>query len=304
MDSGLKIYCMNGREKTNAKNSYTPFSNVELAPLHKKLCQYIRMEEAAYNDTPLEPDTLMGHLERVAAYAVRLAVNEGVDPLRAELAALFHDAGKFHGGKYHEGNKPEEIRSIEVLKELAGENGQSREVVEDVSDAILQLYNDDCGKSPLSMVLFDADNLDKMGLLGIANYFIKSGLRGQGLTAEMITKLTVELTYARYAGRRFYTKTGRSLAVKKSLDTIRFIHDFLDVLREDCIYDTRIEHVQVSDVELELVMLSSCRCGAPIHLQKTWTEEGVKCTQIHLEMGCRVCENRYKIKFCRPMFVV
>lgn len=278
--------------------------NKQLAPLHKKLCHHIRKEEAAYNPSPNESDTLMGHLERVAAYAVRLASEEGVDPLHAELAGLFHDAGKFHGGTYHEDNKPEEEYSIEVLHQLAENDVLSPAIIEDVSDAIRQLYRDDFKQTPLSMVLFDADNLDKIGLLGIANYFIKSGLRGRGITTEMITDLTVELTYARYAARRFYTKTGRALAERRSTDTIHFIHHFLATLKEDGLFEARIEHALVSDVELEVVTPSACPCGAAMEIKQTWIEQGVKCTEIHLEIACSSCDNKHKIKFCRPMFVV
>ncbi len=281
-----------------------PDFNSRLTSIRNALGQHIRREESAYSSTIKAPDTLMGHLERVAAYAVRLALQEGVDPLRAELAGLFHDAGKFYGGKYHEGNKPEEEYSIEVLQHLTGKDGLEQTVIEDVSDAIRQLYRDDFKQTPLSMVLFDADNLDKIGLLGIANYFIKSGLRGQGITTDMITDLTVELTYARYAARRFYTKTGRALAERRSTDTIYFIHHFLNALKEDGLFEARIEHTRVSDVDLEVVMPSTCNCGASMEVKQTWIEQGVKCTEIHLEMTCTSCDNRHKIKFCRPMFVV
>ena len=160
-----------------------------LTSIRNELGQYIRKEEASYGSAYSVPDTLMGHLERVASHAVRLASEEGVDPLCAELAGLFHDAGKFHGGQYHEGDKPEEDYSIEILRALGRKNGLNPSIIEEVSDAILQPYRDDPKPTPLSMVLFDADNLDKMGLLGIANYFIKSGLRGQGITADMIIQL-------------------------------------------------------------------------------------------------------------------
>jgi uncharacterized protein len=281
-----------------------PVINAQLSNIHKKLCRHIRNEESSYGNAKSAPDTLTGHLQRVASYAVRLASKEGVDLVSAELAGLFHDAGKFHDGKYHEGNKPEEEYSIEVLHELAGSDGLDAAMIAEVSDAIRQLYRDDPLPTPLSMVLFDADNLDKIGLVGIANYFIKSGLRGQGITAALLTDLTIELTYARYASRRFYTKTGRAIAGRRSSDTIRFIHDFLETLKEDCLFDAHIEHAQVSDVELDVVTPSACPCGASMGINRTWIEQGVKCTEIHLEMACTVCGNRHKIKFCRPMFVV
>ncbi|HNT91993.1 MAG TPA: HD domain-containing protein [Smithellaceae bacterium] len=280
--------------------------NSQLTPIRNKLGNYIRKEEFAYSSYGSainEPDTLMGHLERVASYAVRLASKEGVDLLCAELAGLFHDAGKFHSGQYHKGDKPEEEYSIEVLREIGGSNGLDPTMIEEVCNAIQQLYRDDPKPTPLSMVLFDADNLDKMGFLGIANYFIKSGLRGEGITAEMIIRLTVELTYARYASRRMLTKTGRLIAERRSSETIRFIHDFLKSLKEDGLFDAQVEHISISDMELEVVSPSACHCGAGLS-KRTWIEQGVKCKEIHLEIACTACENKYKIKFCRPMFVV
>ncbi len=295
---------MSHKKKIVSKYFNRPVLNTQLDSIHKQLSSLIRKEEASYEGSPNEPDTLMGHLERVAAYAVCLASKEGIDPLRAELAGLFHDAGKFHGGKYHEDDKPEEEYSIEVLHQLAEDDVLSPDIIEDVADAIRQLYRDDFKQTPLSMILFDADNLDKIGLIGIANYFIKSGLRGRGITTEMITDLTVELTYARYAARRFYTKTGRALAERRSTDTIHFIHHFLATFKEDGLFEARIEHARVSDVELEVVTPSACHCGAAMEIKQTWIEQGVKCTEIHLEIACSSCANKQKIKFCRPMFVV
>jgi hypothetical protein len=75
---------------------------------------------------------------------------------------------------------------------LGGSNDLNPAIIVEVSNAIRQLYRDHPKLTPLSMILFDADNLDKMGLLGIANYFIKSGLRGKGITLDMITDLTIE----------------------------------------------------------------------------------------------------------------
>ena len=286
-----------------SKSCAVPVFNSQLKQIRKELGQYVRKEELSYGSAVTAPDTLMGHLERVASHAVRLASKECVELLCAELAGLFHDAGKFHDGQYHKGDTPEEEYSIEILREMCGNNGLDPAIIEKISDAIRQLYCDDPKPTPLSIVLFDADNLDKMGLIRIANYFIKSGLRGEGITAEMLMDLTVELTYARYASCRLYTKTGRAIAERRSSETIRFIYDFLESLKEDGLFDARVEHVSVSDLELEVVTPSACSYGADLS-KKTWLEQGVKCTEIHLEIAFTACDKRYKIKFCRPMFVV
>lgn len=270
--------------------------------VRETLTQYIQREEAAFGASRNVPNTLMGHLERVAAHAVRLARAEGVDPFQAELAGLFHDAGKFRAGQYHEGDVPEEEHSIEVLRELWAKGCLEQSIITPVVTAIRQLYRDDPELTPLSKVLFDADNLDKLGLLGIANYFVKSGLRGQGITEDTIIRLTIELTYARYASRGLYTRTARTLAEKRSADTIKFIHDLLAALKEDGLLDASIERTNVADLELEYIAPVACRCGSGIQT-RTWVEKGVKCTEIHLELSCPACGKSHKLRFCRPRLV-
>lgn len=274
-----------------------------MARVRDDLRQRIQTEEATYGGTHGAPDTLMGHLERVAAHAMRLASQEGVDPLSAELAGLFHDAGKFCQGRYHEGDKPEEESSIEVLHELASHHDIDAIVTQQVAHAIRQLYRDDPDLTPLSRVLFDADNLDKLGLPGIANYFIRSGLRGHGLTMDALVRLTVELTYARHAPLALLTGTGRALAERRAQETRQFILRLLASLREDGVLDARVERTTVADLEIDLVVPSSCGCGAEM-ARRTWVEKGTKCTEIHLELACPSCDNRHKLRFCRPKLVV
>lgn len=266
------------------------------------LTVYVREQEAEFGSSSRPPDTLAAHLDRVAAHAIALARSEGVDPFSAELAALFHDAGKFYLGRYHEGDVPEEERSIEVLREFADHYGLDATVIEAVESAMRQIYRDDPELSPLAKVLFDADNLDKLGLPGIANYFIKAGLRGQGLTENLTVRMTVELTYARYASRSLYTKSARDLAEIRAAETIGFIHDFLRSLREDGICDLRIEQTAVGDLDLEFITPVKCTCGSEF-TKRTWIEKGVKCTEIHLEIACSACDRNHKIRFCRPRLI-
>ncbi len=270
--------------------------------LRSDLSRHVRNEESAFTPIKKIPDTLMGHLERVAAFAVRLAKAEHVDPLLAEIAGLFHDAGKFHRGTYHEGDIPEEERSIDVLRDLATKNGFESDIIEPVMTAIRQLYRDDPVPTPLSQILFDADNLDKLGLLGIANYFVKSGLRGQGISDSMIIRLTVELNYARYASKGLHTPTARNIAEQRASDTIQFIHRLLASLKEDGLLDTRVETVQVDGFELEYITPAACWCGAQMR-NHAWIEKGVKCTEIHLQIACTSCDRWYKLRFCKPRLI-
>lgn len=273
-----------------------------LSAIRTELGQYIRKEEAAYGKSRCPPDTLMGHLERVARHARRLALQEGLDPDLAEIAALFHDAGKFREGQYHADDKPEEDVSIDVLRDIGVRNGLGPDHIEQAAYAISQLYRDQTDPTLLTQVLFDADNLDKLGLSGIAQYFIKSGLRGKGLSADMIIRLTIELAYARYAACGLYTQSGKALAEQRSADTIRFILDFLKTLHEDGIFETRILNINVCDLDLDVIAPEHCVCGGGFEL-KHWTEKGIKCTEIHLEFMCNACAKRHKIRFCRPRLI-
>ena len=270
-----------------------------LERLREALYRHVRGEEATYGGAGRAPDTLAGHLGRVAARAARLAVREGVDPLRAELAGLFHDAGKFRSGRYHEGDEPEEERSVAVLRALAVEHGLAAEVVADVAHAILQLYRDEPEHTPLSRVLFDADNLDKLGPLGVANHFVKSGLRGEGVSTGAVVRLTVELAYARYAPRALLTAAGRALAGRRSAQTAAFVRELVAALHEDGVLEARIEPFRVADLELDVVVPSLCGCGVGT-ATRAWTEKGAKCSEVHLEVACPGCGVAHRLRFCRP----
>ena len=223
--------------------------------------------------------------------------------MACRLAGLFHDAGKFGGGSYHKGDKPEEERSVAALREIAENTGLDSELVNRVEESILQLYREDPDPTPLTMVLFDADNLDKLGPLGIANYFVKAGLRGGGISPSFLYRVTVELTYARHAPRCLATETGRQLAGKRAPETIAFLRQFLDALREDGLYDFRVEEVVFDNLTLDVVAPSACDCGNALS-RRIWEIPGIKCSEIHLEHACQSCGSRHELRFCRPRLIV
>jgi uncharacterized protein len=137
----------------------------------------------------------------------------------------------------------------------------------------------------------------------MANYFIKAGLRGRGMTTDTIIGLTVELTYARHAPRCLFTNTGRGIARRRAQQTTTAIKDFLEALREDGLFDAVIEVISVSGLELEVVTPGACSCGGRL-AKRTWEEPGLKCSEIHLEMACSACGSRHEIRFCRPRLVI
>ncbi|MBN2385285.1 HD domain-containing protein [bacterium] len=269
------------------------------ASLDNDLRERIHREESQHTRSTQGSDSLYGHLERVAGLAREIGRAEGVDAEACYLAGLFHDAGKFSGGTYHGRDIPEEELSVQVLEELGVKHCIDRDMLTEVADAIRQLYRDDPDLTPLAQVLFDADNLDKLGPLGIANYFIKTGLRGRGLSNTILYKFTVELTYARHAPLSLNTKTGRALAQSYAPYTTRFIHDLLDFLRTHHLSDFKVDEVEFEGLVLDVVAPLNCSCGGRIN-RRIWNVPGMKCSEIHLEHSCSQCAQTHEIRFCRP----
>jgi uncharacterized protein len=271
----------------------------ELGPIADAIRDKVQKDEAQFGRSDKDTDSLWDHLERVSKLAEQLGTSEGVDPFHCRLAGWFHDAGKFAGGRYHADDRPEEELSIECLRKLGGEHGIEAGVIERVADAILQLYRDDPEPSPLASVLFDADNLEKLGPLGVANYFAKVGLRGGGVSPKTLHRLTVELTYARHAPQCMLTESGRGLARQRASATIRFIKDLVQTLREDGLYDFREEEVDFNGLTLDVVSPAACRCGGNLG-RDIWEVAGLKCSEIHLKHTCKDCGKVDELRFCRP----
>ncbi len=270
---------------------------MDLGKLERELSARIRRDEAQYDRGSKPSNALWDHLERVAGLAEQLGRAEGLDPQVCRIAALFHDAGKFAGGAYHEGDRPEEDRSVEVLRELGGE--LPTPLVNEAVEAILQLYRDDPEPTALARVLFDADNLDKLGLLGVANFFVKRGLRGGGVSRSWLTRMTVELTYARHAPQALMTEAGRGRARLRAPQTREFLHSLIEALRDDGLVDLRVDEVEFDGLTLDIVAPRACRCGGQLQ-RRVWDVKGMKCSEIHVEHGCEDCGERRELRFCRP----
>ncbi len=272
---------------------------VEGQSIEDALRDRVRRDETAHGFGDDAPDSLWDHLWRVAAIAEQIGGEEGLDPQLCRLAGLFHDAGKFHQGLLHGDDMPEEHHSVEVLRELAARHGLTDQITDTIAEAILQLYLDDPMPAPLAQVLFDADNLDKLGPLGIANFFVKRGLRGRGLSMALLHRLTVELTYARHAAACMHTKTGRDWARRRAPQTETFLGSLLDQLRDDKLADFVVEDVEFEGLTLVVAAPRECSCGSPLS-RNIWQTAGLKCSEIHLAHRCDTCGEQHEIRFCRP----
>ena len=269
------------------------------ATIEDDLRAHVRREEGAAGQGDQPAESLWDHLCRTARIAEQIGRAEGIDPSTCRLAALFHDAGKFHQGKLHGDSEPEEKHSVQVLGCLAQRHGIPEDQVNEITEAILQLYRGDPEPTPLAKVLFDADNLDKLGYLGAANFFVKRGLRGRGISPSFMVQFTVELTYARHAVACMQTEAGRNWARRRAPQTQSFFSSLLDQLREDGLADLVIKELHFDGLLIDAVVPAACSCSHTL-VPEIWQKEGIKCCKIHLVHACQACGERYEVRFCRP----
>jgi hypothetical protein len=270
-----------------------------MSAIEDSLREHVQREESAADHGDRTVDSLWDHLCRTAEIAEQLGRTEGLDSFTCRLGALFHDAGKFHRGQRHGDSEPEEKRSVEVFVQFAQTHGIPERQVAEISEAILQLYRCDPEPTPLAKVLFDADNLEKLGYLGVANFFVKRGLRGGGISPEFMAQFTVELTYARHAVGCMQTESGRDWARRRAPQTQSFFRSLLDQLREDGLADLVINELEFDGLAIDAVVPSTCSCGRGL-VPEIWQDEGIKCRKIHLVHACPDCDDRYEVRFCRP----
>ena len=273
---------------------------VPLGSIELQLQNMLESEERNHIRTPPDKtDSLWSHSTRVASIAERIGRLEDVDPIACRLAGLFHDAGKFVNGIYHHGKTKEEEHSVIVFREMTRNRGIDEYLIKSVGEAISQIYQTGTKPSLLAKILFDADNLDKLGLQGVSNFFIKAGLRGKGLNYPLLYQISVELTYARYAPKNLMTKTGRMIAEKKAVETINFFKQLLKSLQDDELFDFCVTEVEYDGLLLDLVESPRCKCGAAIE-REIWDLAELKCTEIHVLYQCTQCNFNYELHFCRP----
>lgn len=253
---------------------------------------------------------LWEHTVHVASLAHELALAEGLDPVLPDVAALFHDAGKFSGGEYHKGDRPEEEGAAALAASaLEGEGARASDIAK-VRNALRALYDEKTRRNAVAAVVHDADFLSKFGYLGVAGFFLKSALRGKNLVAAVMSSLSKELTYAACLPRNMRTRAGERAAVVKSRDSLRFFRGLLRELGETRGAHFRIRKAAVvlpgrrgkpgGTVEALLVVPGSCEaCG------KQWRYDlsvirGVKCRTLEARLRCVGCGRDYTISFCLP----
>ena len=250
---------------------------------------------------------LWEHTVLVTAQAFRLAKAEKENPDLAAVTALFHDAGKFGGGRYHAGKKPEEEESARLARKILEESGLGMADIGHVVRALRSLYNSGSGRNRLADIVHDADFLSKSGYLGVANFFVKSTLRGRNLESAAMDFLSRELTYAAVLPANMRTAAARRLAAKKSADGLRFYRSYVAELNEAHGLELRVRAVEVPrssgrarKAKVSLVMPASCgACGGKWGTALR-TDKGLKCEKLEASFRCVVCGEVRTISFCLP----
>lgn len=267
----------------------------------------IQESENKYEGNSSSESFLWEHTQHTASIACQLAQAEKRDPLIPVIAALFHDAGKFSGGKYHAEETIEEEESAQIAEKLLKESGMRVGDIRNVLAGLKALYNEKAKKNAIGAILHDADFLSKFGALGIAAFFTKSALRRRTLQSTILGYLSKELTYASCLPLNMHTASGRKLAAKKAAGSIRFFRSLLAELRESRIADLGIRQLRIPNpaargkfLNIQIVISPGCsKCG------KNWnfvwaTETGTKCRKLIVDWDCSHCGHRVETSFCLP----
>jgi putative nucleotidyltransferase with HDIG domain len=271
--------------------------------------------EARYNAQAGQAPSefLLEHTRRTAAIAHKIAAMEGVDPFLPVLVALYHDAGKFHEGAYHQDRLPEEEHAALLAEKMLTRFGLERGAIDSVMQALRALYDEALPCIGPSRIVQDADRLEKLGALGVGAFFTKATLRGRGLVDALVHTLSRELTYARAAPRSMFTEAGKKLALEQAPRTIAFFDNLLEQLESwgiasfECHTIALDEDFRTRDgamqrgMEVSVAMLRVCPdCEGPLALTHK-REKGVKCERFTARFQCVHCSYASETSLCLPL---
>jgi len=250
---------------------------------------------------------LWEHTVHVASLGLRLALSDKRPPLLPVLAALFHDAGKFAAGRYHEDDVAEEESAARLAERFLKVEDFSDKEAASVTSALRALYDEQARKTWISDIVHDADFLAKFGALGTAQFFVKSTLRGRTLRQALGHSLSKELTYAACLPDNMRTAAGRRLARAKSRDSLAFFLGLLKEMKEAGGVDLVIRKLRVQPaatgrraVDVRLAVPRACpACGGTGAVTFS-TEPGLKCEKLEALWACRRCGESSTVAFCLP----
>jgi len=262
--------------------------------------QHLIEQETAYHRESAEEtfSSLWAHSVRVGRIAQRIARAEGCAAEPALLAGLLHDTGKFTHGAYHEDDIPEEKNAVRFAERIL--SGTVHEKwIPIITDAILSTYLEGQATSDIDRVVYDADSLDKLGNMGVAQFFAKKALRRQFLNADVLIRVSIELTYAHHAPDTLKTATGRSLARQRSTRTHLFYSELLEEWEQLGLGAFTIREANIAGIVCLLVVPHACTCGGRLAL-KSDIRDAVKCRSVVVTYRCPICGYESEFSFCLP----
>ena len=257
-------------------------------------------QETAFQNQAIEDTcaSIWSHSSRVARIARHIAKAEGWEQETAMLAGLLHDIGKFAHGSYHENEIPEEENAVRYAQRLlAGTVYENR--LPAIQEAILSTYLEGKATSDIGRAVYDADCLDKLGSLGVVQFFAKKALRRQFLDDAVIIRTSIELTYAYHAPETLKTATGRSLARKRYTRTRTFYTGLLDEWKELGLGEFTIVNEEIAGIVCILVVPGSCACGGRLERESD-IRDALKCRSVVVNYRCRACDFESEFSFCLP----
>lgn len=266
----------------------------------REVRQTLIEQETVYQHKSAEEtfSSLWAHSSRVGRIAHHIAKAEGREPEPALLAGLLHDTGKFAHGSYHEDDIPEEKNAVEFVERILSGTVYER-WIPIINQAVLSMYLEDEATSTIGRVVYDADCLDKLGGLGIAQFFAKNALRRRFLDNDLMVRASIELTYAHHAPDTLKTATGRSLARERHTRTGRFYTELLEEWRQLGLGSFNILEEDIAGIVCILVVPWACSCGGRLEIESD-IRDAIKCRSVVVKYPCVECGIKSEYTFCLP----
>ncbi len=171
---------------------------------------------------PSDPVHGLGHVERVARMACRIARNyESVDHEVLLLSAYLHDIGRLSSPENHA------VRSASIVRHILRMLEYPEDRIEKVVDTVLA-HSYSLGYVAMSTeakILSDADKLDALGSIGLVRVLMYSGELGRDLS-EVIEHIKAKLLRL---PETMYTSEGKAEAEKR----VKIIREFLENLFQE-----------------------------------------------------------------------
>lgn len=194
----------------------------------------------------------MDHVYRVLNFALYIAEQEpGVDYDVLIAAALLHDIGRDGENGGHN------VVGAEMARDFLKGMDFPKEKIENVYHAIITHSNGlDCERKTLeAKILYDADKLEAIGVMGIARAFLYAGnvnhhmytlKNGEVDTDETAGDDTVVRYYLRHLQKnydRFYTKAARELALRHKKEDEEYFNAFISFINENAGFSGKLNGI-------------------------------------------------------------